>query len=80
VSVIVSQFVNLLAAVLLMLAFAMISQRRILSLIQLFTMQGIVLVLAELLGGLQFFAGELVMASEKIARCSGQRIRFPWTN
>jgi hydrogenase-4 component E len=42
----VSQFVNLLAAVLLMLAFAMISQRRIRSLILLFTAQGVALVAA----------------------------------
>ena len=41
-----TQFVNLLGAVLLILAFAMISQRRILSLIHLFTMQGATLVLA----------------------------------
>jgi formate hydrogenlyase subunit 4 len=36
----VGQLINLLAAILLMLAFAMISQRRILSLIHLFTAQG----------------------------------------
>ena len=47
----VSQFVNLLAAILLMLAFAMISQRRILSLIQLFTAQGVVLVAATAIVG-----------------------------
>ncbi len=41
-----TQFVNLLGALLLILAFAMISQRRILSLIYLFTMQGATLVLA----------------------------------
>jgi len=41
-----SQFVNLLAAILLMVAFAMIAQRRILSLIQLYTLQGIALVAA----------------------------------
>ena len=40
------QFVNLLGAMLLMLAFAMISQRRVMSLIQLFTMQGAILVLS----------------------------------
>ena len=45
-SVLLTQFINLLGAVLLMLAFAMISQRRILSLIHLFTMQGLVLTLA----------------------------------
>ena len=41
-----TQFVNLLGALLLILAFAMISQRRILSLIHLFTVQGATLVLA----------------------------------
>ena len=46
-----TQFVNLLGAVLLMLAFAMISQRRILSLIHLFTMQGATLVLATAVVG-----------------------------
>jgi hydrogenase-4 component E len=35
-----SQLINLFAAVILMLAFAMLSQRRILSLIHLFTLQG----------------------------------------
>jgi hydrogenase-4 component E len=46
-----TQFINLLGAMLLMLAFAMISQRRILSLIKLFTAQGVVLVLSTLLVG-----------------------------
>jgi hydrogenase-4 component E len=45
-SVLLTQFVNLLGAVLLMLAFAMIAQRRVLSLVHLFTMQGATLVLA----------------------------------
>lgn len=45
------QFVNLLGAVLLLLAFAMLSQRRILSLVHLFTMQGAVLVLATVVVG-----------------------------
>jgi hydrogenase-4 component E len=43
-----AQLVNLLGAVLLMLAFAMIAQRRVLSLINLFTLQGAVLVLSTL--------------------------------
>jgi hydrogenase-4 component E len=43
------QLVNLLAAVLLLLAFAMLSQRRILSLINLFAAQGLVLFLATAL-------------------------------
>ena len=45
------QFINLLGAVLLMLAFAMISQRRVLSLVQLFTLQGAVLVVATAVVG-----------------------------
>jgi hydrogenase-4 component E len=46
-----TQFVNLLGALLLILAFAMISQRRILSLIHLFTIQGATLVLATTVVG-----------------------------
>ncbi len=38
-SALFSQFIDLLGAVLLLLAFAMISQRRILSLIHLFTLR-----------------------------------------
>jgi hydrogenase-4 component E len=45
------QVVNLLAAVLLLLSFAMLSQRRILSLINLFAAQGVVLFLATTLVG-----------------------------
>ncbi|QKS28925.1 formate hydrogenlyase [Accumulibacter sp.] len=47
----VGQLINLLASILLMLAFAMISQRRILSLIHLFTAQGVALVAATLVVG-----------------------------
>lgn len=50
-STLLTQFVNLLGAVLLMLAFAMISQRRIVSLIHLFTMQGATLVLSTAVVG-----------------------------
>ncbi|MEI6000390.1 formate hydrogenlyase [Paraburkholderia bengalensis] len=46
-----TQIINLLAAVLLMVSFAMLSQRRILSLIHLYTLQGIALVLANLVLG-----------------------------
>ena len=47
----VGQSINLFAAILLMLSFAMISQRRILSLIHLFTAQGMTLVAATVLVG-----------------------------
>jgi hydrogenase-4 component E len=43
-----SQIINLCAAILLLLAFAMITQRRIVNLIHLFTAQGITLALATL--------------------------------
>ena len=46
-----AQFVNLLGAILLMLAFAMIVQRRIWSLISLFTLQGVVLVVSTIAVG-----------------------------
>ena len=46
-----TQLVNLLGALLLLLAFAMISQRRILSLIHLFTLQGATLVAATAVVG-----------------------------
>ena len=48
---ITGQLINLLAAILLMLAFAMISQRRILSLVHLFTAQGAILSAATVLVG-----------------------------
>ena len=50
-SPILAQFINLLGAILLMLAFAMIAQRRILSLINLFTMQGLALVVSTAVVG-----------------------------
>jgi hydrogenase-4 component E len=46
-----AQSINLLGALLLMLAFAMISQRRILSLINLFTLQGLALVISTAVVG-----------------------------
>ena len=48
---VLTQLVNLLGALLLMLAFAMISQRRVVSLVHLFTMQGAVLALATAVVG-----------------------------
>jgi hydrogenase-4 component E len=50
-TLLLTQFVNLLGAMLLMLAFAMLSQRRIVSLINLFTMQGAMLALATAVVG-----------------------------
>ena len=50
-SALASQLINLFAAVLLLLAFAMISQRRVLSLIYLFTLQGATLAAATAVVG-----------------------------
>ena len=50
-SLLATQLINLFAAAILMLAFAMISQRRILSLIHLFTLQGVALVAATAVVG-----------------------------
>jgi hydrogenase-4 component E len=59
-----AQFINLLAAIMLLIAFAMLSQRRILSLIELFAWQGVVLSLSTFIvatstgqGHLYFSAG-----------------------
>src|SRR5246127_4444927 len=46
-----TQIINFLAAILLLLSFAMLSQRRILSLIHLYTLQGVALVSANLILG-----------------------------
>lgn len=48
---VISQTINLFASVLLIVAFAMLSQRRILSLIHLFTLQGVALVASTALVG-----------------------------
>ena len=69
-----SQFINLFAAVLLLLSFAMLTQRRILSLINLFALQGLTLTLSTLVvawstgqhhlyysAGLTFFLKVLVL-------------------
>jgi len=45
------QFVNLLAALLLLVVFAMLAQRRILSMINLFAWQGFLLTLSTAIGG-----------------------------
>jgi len=47
-----TQIINFLAAILLLISFAMLSQRRILALIHLYTLQGLVLALANLVLGL----------------------------
>ena len=46
-----TQIINFLAAIMLLLSFAMLGQRRILSLIHLYTLQGLTLVSANLVLG-----------------------------
>ncbi|PCE30645.1 formate hydrogenlyase [Burkholderia ubonensis] len=58
-----TQLINFLAAVLLMLSFAMLSQRRILSLIHLYTLQGVALVLANLILGVVTGDGHLYVSA-----------------
>jgi len=50
-NIVLTQFINLLGAILLMLAFGMIAQRRILTLINLFTLQGLTLTVSTLVVG-----------------------------
>ena len=59
----VPQLINLCATVILLLSFAMISQRRIVSLINLFTLQGLVLVIASVLLGYATHQNELYVSA-----------------
>ena len=57
------QIINLCAAVLLLLAFAMLAQRRVLSLINLFMLQGLVLFVSTLVVALTTHQNELLMSA-----------------
>jgi len=67
------QLINLLAAIMLLIAFAMLSQRRILSLIELFAWQGVVLSLSTFVvaystgQGHLYFSGILTVALKVVA-------------
>src|SRR4030066_175612 len=67
-----AQLINLFAALLLLLAFAMLTQRRILSLINLFAAQGFVLVLStfNLATPITQFAGTITKSTLGIATAS----------
>ena len=69
-SPLLTQLINLLGALLLLLAFAMISQRRILSLIHLFTMQGAALVVATATVGYVTEQPHLYVSAGDHASCS----------
>ena len=68
-----AQLINLLAAIMLLIAFAMLSQRRILSLIELFAWQGVVLSLSTFVvaystgQGHLYFSGILTVMTKVIA-------------
>jgi hydrogenase-4 component E len=68
-----AQLINLLAAIMLLIAFAMLSQRRILSLIELFAWQGVVLSLSTFVvayttgQGHLYFSGILTVALKVVA-------------
>jgi len=57
------QVINLCAAVMLLLAFAMLAQRRVLSLINLFMLQGLVLFVSTLVVALTTHQNELLMSA-----------------
>jgi hydrogenase-4 component E len=59
----ISQLINLFAAVVLMLSFAMIAQRRIMALINLFMLQGAALVAASVLAGYAAHQPELYVSA-----------------
>ena len=59
----IPQLINLCATVILLLSFAMISQRRIVSLINLFTLQGLALVIASVLLGYATHQNELYVSA-----------------
>jgi hydrogenase-4 component E len=58
-----TQIINFLAAILLLLSFAMLSQRRVLSLIHLYTLQGVALVSANLVLGYVSSDSELYLSA-----------------
>ncbi|OGA68894.1 MAG: formate hydrogenlyase [Betaproteobacteria bacterium RIFCSPLOWO2_12_FULL_67_28] len=70
------QLVNLLAAILLLLAFAMLSQRRILSLINLFAAQGFVLFLSTML--VAWLTGQNHLYGSAALTLALKVIALPW--
>ena len=71
-----SQFVNLLAALLLLIAFAMLSQRRILTLIHLFAWQGVVLAANSVVVG--YSSGQAHLYWSALLTFALKAIVLPW--
>ncbi len=70
------QLVNLCAALLLLLAFAMLAQRRILSLIHLYTLQGVVLVVAAAVMG--YATGQIHLYVSAVLTLALKVLLIPW--
>ncbi len=71
-----SQFINLLAALLLLISFAMLAQRRIITLINLFQYQGLVLALATFIVAAITGAGHLYFSA--VMTMLSRVILLPW--
>ena len=71
-----AQIINLCAALLLLLAFAMLTQRRILSLINLFAAQGFVLVLSTLVVAYSTHQGHLYYSA--LMTLALKVLMLPW--
>ncbi|PZP59975.1 MAG: formate hydrogenlyase [Azospira oryzae] len=72
----ISQLIHLLAALLLLIAFAMLSQRRLLSLIHLFAVQGVVLALSTFLVALT--TGQAHLYGSALITLALKVILLPW--
>ncbi len=70
------QVLNLLAAILLLLTFAMLGQRRILSLIHLFTLHGATLVAAALV--VAYVTSDVHMLYSAVLTCLLKVVLIPW--
>jgi hydrogenase-4 component E len=71
-----SQLINLMASLLLLIAFAMLSQRRILSLIYLYAWQGVVLALNNLVIG--YSTGQTHLYYSALLTLALKAILLPW--
>jgi hydrogenase-4 component E len=71
-----AQLINMMAAIMLLLAFAMLSQRRILSLIELFAWQGVVLSLSTFI--VAYTTGQVHLYVSGIITVALKVIALPW--
>ena len=71
-----TQLINLFAAVLLLLSFALLAQRRVLSLIHLFTMQGLVLVMSTTV--MAYFTAQPHLYYSALLTFALKAVLLPW--